>query len=144
MRRVLIDPGSSVDLVQASVISHIGHNLTGLENSGRILSGFNGASTTSLGDIVLPVQAGLVTLNVLFSVVQDLSPFNVILGRTWLHYMKVIPSTYHQVVSLLTEDGQIDLYGSQLVARQCYQIAREAGTSQEDRSLPEPPPALEQ
>ena len=123
MRRVLIDPGSSVDLVQASVISHIGHNLTGLENSRRILSGFNGASTTSLGDIVLPVQAGVVTLNVLFSVVQDLSPFNVILGRTWLHYMKVIPSTYHQVVSFLTEDGQIDLYGSQLTARQCYQIA---------------------
>ena len=58
--------------------------------------------------------------------------------------MKAIPSTYHQVVSLLTKDGQIDLYGSQLAARHCYQIAREAGTSQEDRSLPEPPPALEQ
>ncbi|RVW36798.1 hypothetical protein CK203_103356 [Vitis vinifera] len=54
----------------------MGHSLTGLENPGRILSGFNGASTTSLGDIVLPVQAGPVTLNVQFSVVQDLSPFN--------------------------------------------------------------------
>ena len=123
MRRILVDPGSSADLVQASVISHMGHSLTGLENPGRILSGFNGASTTSLGDIVLPVQVGPVTLNVQFSVVQDLSPFNVILGRTWLHYMKVIPSTYHQMVSFLTEDGQIDLYGNQLAARQCYQIA---------------------
>ena len=77
-----------------------------------------------MGDIVLPIQAGLVTLNVQFSVVQDLSPFNVILGRTWLHYMKAIPSMYHQMVSFLTEDGQINLYGSQLAARQCYQIAR--------------------
>ncbi|RVW91907.1 hypothetical protein CK203_030152 [Vitis vinifera] len=50
-----------------------------------------------------------------------LSPFNVILGRTWLHYMKVIPSTYHQMVSFLTNEGQTDLYGSQLAARQCYQ-----------------------
>ncbi|RVW52832.1 Transposon Ty3-I Gag-Pol polyprotein [Vitis vinifera] len=100
-------------------------NLTGLENPRRILSGFNGASTTSLGDIVLPVQAGPVTLNIQFLVVQDLSPFNIILGRTWLHYMKVIPSTYHQMVSFLTKDGQIDLYGSQLAARQCYQIAQE-------------------
>ncbi|RVW68778.1 hypothetical protein CK203_060953 [Vitis vinifera] len=122
--------------VQASVISHMGHSLTGLKNPRRILSGFNGSSTTSLGDIVLPIQAGPVTLNVQFSVVQDLSTFNIILGRTWLHYMKVIPSTYHQMVSFLTKDGKINLYGSQLVARQCYQIAREAGTSQEDASLP--------
>ncbi|RVW81183.1 hypothetical protein CK203_041094 [Vitis vinifera] len=63
VRRILVDPGSSADLVQASVVSHMGHSLTGLENPGRILSGFNGSSTTSLGDIILPVQAGPVTLN---------------------------------------------------------------------------------
>ncbi|RVW69735.1 hypothetical protein CK203_060620 [Vitis vinifera] len=118
VRRILVDPGSSADLVQASVVSHMGHSLTGLENPGRILSGFNGSSTTSLGDIVLPVQAGPVTLNVQFSVVQELSPFNIILGRTWLLHES--PPTYHQMVSFLTNDGQIDLYGSQLAARQCY------------------------
>nr|CAN79539.1 hypothetical protein VITISV_011362 [Vitis vinifera] len=52
--------------------------------------------------------------------------------------MKAIPSTCHQMVSFLTNEGQIDLYGSQLAARQCYQIAREAGTNQEDASPPEP------
>ena len=51
--------------------------------------------------------------------------------------MKVIPFTYHQMVSFLTNDGQIDLYGNQLAARQCYQITREVGTSQEDTFLPE-------
>nr|CAN69878.1 hypothetical protein VITISV_015633 [Vitis vinifera] len=120
VRRILVDPGSSADLVQASVVDRMGHN------------------------IILPVQAGPVTLNVQFSVVQELSPFNVILGRTWLHYMKVIPSTYHQMVSFLTNDGQIDLYGSQLAARQCYQIAREAGANQEDASPPEPSIAHDQ
>ncbi|RVW20504.1 Transposon Ty3-I Gag-Pol polyprotein [Vitis vinifera] len=100
-----------------------------LENPGRTLSGFNDSSTTSLGDVILPVQVGPVILNVLFSVVEDLSPFNAILGRTWLHGMKAIPSTYHQMVSFITQDGQIDLYRSQLAARQCYQIAREAGPS---------------
>ncbi|RVW44901.1 hypothetical protein CK203_112962 [Vitis vinifera] len=138
VRRILVDPGSSADLVQASVVSHMGHSLAGLENPGRILSRFNGSSTTFLGDIVLPIQAGPVTLNVQFSVVQELSPFNIILGRTWLHYMKAIPSTYHQMVSFLTNDGQIDLHGSQLAARQCYQIAREVGTSREDAPIPEP------
>ncbi|RVW56903.1 hypothetical protein CK203_078505 [Vitis vinifera] len=144
VRRILVDPGSSADLVQASVIGHMGHSLAGLENPGRILSGFNGSSTTSLGDIILPVRAGLVTLNVQFSVVQELSPFNIILGRTWLHYMKAIPSTYHQMVSFLTNEGQTDLYGSQLAARQCYQIACEAVANQEDASPPEPSIARDQ
>ncbi|RVX23758.1 hypothetical protein CK203_000816 [Vitis vinifera] len=34
--------------VQASVIGHMGHSLAGLENPGRILSGFNGSSTNIL------------------------------------------------------------------------------------------------
>ncbi|RVW80976.1 hypothetical protein CK203_054676 [Vitis vinifera] len=139
VRRILIDLGSSADLLQTSVIGHMGRDLSGLENPGRILSGFNGATTTSLGDIVLPVQAGPVTLNVQFLVVQDLSPFNAILGRTWLHYMKVIPSTYHQMVSFLTEDGQIDLHDNQLATRQCYQIAREAGPTKRIDPFLSPP-----
>ncbi|RVW81014.1 hypothetical protein CK203_054654 [Vitis vinifera] len=72
-----------------------------MEKPGRILSGFNGASTTSLGNIVLPVQADPVTLNVQFSIVEDLSPFNAILGGALLHGMKVIPSTYHQMARRL-------------------------------------------
>lgn len=107
-----------------------------LENPGRILSGFNGSSTTLLGDVTLPVQAGPVILNVLFSVVENLSPFNAILGRTWLHEMKVIPSTYDQMVSFITQDGQINLYGSQLATRQCYQIACEAGPSTDREHSP--------
>ncbi|XP_010658093.1 uncharacterized protein LOC104881058 [Vitis vinifera] len=34
VRRILIDPGSSADLLQASVISHMGCNLSGLKNLG--------------------------------------------------------------------------------------------------------------
>ncbi|RVW47302.1 hypothetical protein CK203_089670 [Vitis vinifera] len=35
VRRILVDPGSLADLVQASVISHMGHSLTGLETLGE-------------------------------------------------------------------------------------------------------------
>ena len=66
-----------------------------LENPGRLLSGFSGATTTFLGDAVLPVQAGPITQNVQFSVVEDLSHFNAVMRRVWPHSMKVIPSTYH-------------------------------------------------
>ena len=58
--------------------------------------------------------------------------------------MKAIPSTYHQMVSFLTKYGQINLYGNQLAARQCYQIAREVGTSKGDEPFPEPTSAPDQ
>ena len=102
VKRILVDPGSSADLLQVAVIKQMGFEPSSLENPGRTLSRFNCSSTTSLGDVTLRVQAGPVILNVLFSVVEDLSPFNAILGRMWLHGMKAIPSTYHQMVSFIT------------------------------------------
>ena len=48
---------------------------------------------TSQRNVVLPIQAGPITLNVQFSVVEDLSPFKAIMGRTWLYRMKVVSST---------------------------------------------------
>ena len=75
-----------------------------------------------LRDVALPIKVGPVTQQVLFSIVEDLGPYNVIMGRAWLHSMKVVPSTYHQMVSYLTNVGQVGLLSSQLAARQCYQL----------------------
>ena len=54
-----------------------------------------GATKLTIGDIALPVKAGSVTQQVLFSVVENLGPYNAIVGRVWLHAMKAVPSTYH-------------------------------------------------
>ena len=117
LKRILVYPGSSVDLLQMSIYKQMCYSPSTLENLGCLLPGFNGATTTSLGDVVLPIQIGLVILNVWFSMVDDLSLYNVIMGRAWLYIMKFIPSTYHQMVSYLTEEGQVDLFGSQLATR---------------------------
>ena len=107
-----------------------------LSSAGRILSRFNRATTLTVGDIVLPVKAGLVTRKVLFLVVENLGPYNAILGPAWLHAMKEIPSTYHQTISYLTASGQVDLQGSQLAARQCYQpSAQKRGKNEATHNL---------
>lgn len=91
------------------------YSLSTLENPSRVLFEFNRATTVSLGDVVLPVDVGLVTLNVRFFIVEDLTPYNAILGQSWLHKMKVISSTYHKMISYLTKTSQVYLHGSQLV-----------------------------
>ena len=93
-----------------------------LNSIGRILSGFNGATKTMLRDVKLLVKVGPVTQRVWFSIVEDLGPYNSIVGRTWLHSMKVVSLTYHQMVSYLTIAGQVNLLSSQLAAQQCYQL----------------------
>ena len=116
VQRVLIDPGSAADLLHLPAFKRMRVPIDHLCSAGKVLSGFNGATTLSVGDITFSVKAGPVTQQVLFSVVEDLGPYNAILGRAWLHAMKVVPSTYHQTISYLTKSGQVDLQGSQLAA----------------------------
>ena len=137
IRRVLVDLGSSTDLLQMSTYKQMGYLPSALENLERLLFKFNWATTTSQGDVVLPVQAGPITLNVQFSIVEDLSHFNTIMGRAWLHRLKVIPFTYHQMVSYLTKEWHIDLLGSQLAAHQCYQVVLNSGHPTSEEAYPE-------
>ena len=132
MHRVLVDPGSAIDLLQLPAFRQMKVPFDKLNSAGRILSGFNGATMLTMGDITLPVKARPVIQQFLFSVVEDLGPYNAIVGRAWLHAMKSVPSTYHQTINYLTSVRQIDLLRSQLTARQCYQLSvqeREKGKS---------------
>ena len=115
VHRVLVDPGSATDLLQLPVFRQMNISLDRLSLASRILSGFNGATIVTMGDITLPVRARSVVQRVLFSVVEDLGPYNTIVGRAWLHAMKAVPSTYHQMISYLTSIGQVDLMSNQLV-----------------------------
>ena len=117
VHRVLIDLGSAADLLYLPAFKKMKVSSDHLHSPCRVLSGFNGATTLSIGDITFSVKADHVTQRILFSVVEDLGPYNAILGRTWLHAMKVVPSTYHQTISYLIEVEQVDLQGSQLATR---------------------------
>ncbi|KAL6319783.1 hypothetical protein AAG906_036842 [Vitis piasezkii] len=66
---ILVNPRSSTNLLQMSAYRQMGY------------SRFNGASIVTLSDVILPIQAESITLNVRFSVVEDLSPYNAIMGR---------------------------------------------------------------
>ena len=136
VHRVLVYPSSAADLLHLPALKQMRVPLDRLSSAGRVLSGFNGATTLTVGDVAFPVQAGPVIQQVLFSVVEYLGPYNAILGRAWNHAMKAVPSTYHQTISYLTTSGQVDLQGSQLAARQCYQLSMQAREQEECSSEP--------
>ena len=57
VHRVLVDPGSATDLLQLPTFRQMKVPLDKLSSTGRILFGFNGATTLTMGDITLPVMA---------------------------------------------------------------------------------------
>ena len=80
VHRVLVDPGSADDLLHLPAFKQMRVPIDHLHSTGRVLLGFNGATTLSVGDIAFSVKAGPVTQQVLFFVVEDLGSYNAILG----------------------------------------------------------------
>ena len=78
---VLVDPGSAADLLHLPAFNQMRVPIDHLHSAGKVLSGFNGATTLLVGDITFSVKACPVTQQVLFTVVEDLGPYNAILGR---------------------------------------------------------------
>ena len=82
VHRILADPGSATELLHLSAFMQMKVPPSHLNLAGRILSGFNGSTILTIGDIALSVKVGPVTQQVLFSMVEDLGPYNAIVGRT--------------------------------------------------------------
>ena len=80
VHRVLVDPTSAADLLQLPAFKKMKLSLGMVNPSRRILSGFNGATTITLEDVALPIKARHITQQVLFSIVEDLGPYNTIMG----------------------------------------------------------------
>ncbi|XP_058189258.1 uncharacterized protein LOC131306847 [Rhododendron vialii] len=106
VQRVLIDPGSSADVMFFSTYQSLGLSPAQLRTASAPLVSFTGVPVWPLGLITLPVRAGSRILEIEFVVVASPSPYNVILGRTWLHEMQAVASTYHQVVKFVGWNGR--------------------------------------
>ncbi|XP_058223017.1 uncharacterized protein LOC131332738 [Rhododendron vialii] len=118
---VLIDQGSSADVMFFSTYQSLGLSPAQLRTASTPLVSFTGAPVWPLGLITLPVRAGSRILEIEFVVVASPSPYNVILGRTWLHEMQAVASTYHQVVKFVGWNGrQESLRGDQIQSKKCY------------------------
>ena len=58
---VLVDPGTAADLLHLLAFKKMRVPIDHLHSAGRVLSGFNGATTLSVEDIAFSVKAGPVT-----------------------------------------------------------------------------------
>ena len=118
-----MDQGSFAEVMYQELYEKLGLGKSDLSEFSSPVFDFSGESTIPLGKTTLPVLAGPINLQTEFIVVQAPSPYNAIIGRSWLHKMKAIPSTFHQKLRFPTKDGVMEINGDQVEAKQCVLAA---------------------
>ncbi|XP_009386585.2 uncharacterized protein LOC103973677 [Musa acuminata AAA Group] len=109
VKRVMIDTGSSTDVLYFDIFKKLGLTGEDLAPMSLTLTGFTGDSIFPLGTTTLPVTIeeeprGKTTLTT-FMVVDLPSAYNVILGLPMLNKLKAIVSTYHRAIKFPTAEG---------------------------------------
>ncbi|XP_015940107.1 uncharacterized protein LOC107465645 [Arachis duranensis] len=128
VKKVLLDPGSSADVLFYSTFQKMKLSDNMLQSTGGDLVGFSGERVPILGSVWLQTTLGEQPLSktndIQYLVVDCFSPYNIILGRPFLNKFGAIVSTVHLCVKFPLQDHQVvTIHGDHKEARQCYNVS---------------------
>ncbi|KAL0379008.1 UNVERIFIED_CONTAM: hypothetical protein Sradi_3206300 [Sesamum radiatum] len=135
VHKVLIDNGSSADIIFWDVLKGMGLEDSSLNPVHTLLVGFGGSEVASMGTIDLPVsmreEPKRRTAIVRFLVVDTPFAYNVILGQSGLNLFRAVVSTYHQKMKFSIKNSIDEVSSDQKEARTCCNLSLRKGEPDE-------------
>ncbi|RDY13815.1 hypothetical protein CR513_01209, partial [Mucuna pruriens] len=125
VERVLIDQGSSTNILYWSIYKKLGLKLTDMEPYVGKLYGFAGEHIQIKGLVELNAIFGergyTRTISVSFMVVDVKASYNIIIGRPALNKLGVVVSTYHLCMKYPVEREVGRVWADHNAAKRCYE-----------------------
>lgn len=101
IRHTLVDVGSMLNVCSIELLPKINIDLSSLNTSSVDIHGFDNVGRQALGTIVLPLRLGPVTVPTLVYVMEKKLPYNLLLGKLWIHVMGAVSSTLHKSIKFI-------------------------------------------
>ncbi|XP_075074446.1 uncharacterized protein LOC142162043 [Nicotiana tabacum] len=96
--RVLVDNGSSANICPLSTLQKMKIGSERIHLNSVYVRGFDGRGKDSVGDIILKLLIGPVEFTMEFQVLEVVVSYNLLLGRPWIHAVKAVSSSLHQMM----------------------------------------------
>ncbi|XP_065861056.1 uncharacterized protein [Euphorbia lathyris] len=137
IKRVLVDTGSSCNVVTRTAFNQLGIHDERVEHTFMDVIGFGGQSSQTSGQVVLETEMGDKNLkwrgDLEFAIVDLPLAYNIILGRPFLSETESLISMKHLTLHLPTHQGRVVVEGDQLTSQQAYTISLEKKPDEEDK-----------
>ncbi|XP_058784970.1 uncharacterized protein LOC131659861 [Vicia villosa] len=120
MSRVLIDTGSSLNVMPKATLDKIDFEGLIIRPSRLVVKAFDGSQSPVFGEVDLPVVIGPHTFCINFQVMEIEPAYTCLLERPWIHAVGAVTSTLHQKMkfidgnSIVTVNGEEDIFVSNL------------------------------
>ncbi|GJR71640.1 reverse transcriptase domain-containing protein [Tanacetum coccineum] len=127
VKRIHVDGGSSLEVMYEHCFRSLSYRTRSRLRESRIpLVGFSGEVSYPMGVVDLEVTMGECgktrTVIMEFAVVNSPSPYNALLGRTWMRSLGVVASTIHSMMKFPTSNGIATISTTKETLRECRQI----------------------
>ncbi|XP_050896495.1 uncharacterized protein LOC127103267 [Lathyrus oleraceus] len=106
LSNILIDTGSSLNVMPKSTLLKLKYKGGRMRHSGIIVKAFDGSRKTVIGEVDLPIGIGPHVFQINFQVMDIVPAYSCLLGRPWIHEAGAITSTLHQKLKFV-KNGQI-------------------------------------
>lgn len=111
LSNVLVDTGSSLNVIPKSTLSKLSYQGVMIRFSGVVLKAFDGSKKAVIGEVDIPMKIDLCLFQIMFQVMGIHPAYSCLLGRPWIHKVGVVTSTFHQKFKFC-ENGKLVIMSS--------------------------------